>query len=364
MMEDRAYRDLLAEKAAECFLCLEDRDADPQAQRRWRAWLSESPAHRRAFEACRSAWKASAGLDMAWPTAAEIAADTYRGDAPILLPGQRPAGGAARRRDPDAWPRLRDRLAGFRVPLVTATLLLLAAIIATERGFFGASPDAPNIYATGRGEQKRLTLSDGSEIMLGPESRLEVRLRPTDRIFHLRAGEAIFTATHNPARPFRVYAGSGWVEDIGTAFDVRSDPDRVTVTVIQGEVAVGALSSDGGDGRQPGPADGVRLIQNQQVSIGAALGPVHAVDASLATAWRDGQLAYIDQPLGSVVADLRRYSMKDIVMQDQSVAALRYTGTVSVNELDQWAIGLARVYPVRIQILGDRLVLAARPGDR
>ena len=208
----------------------------------------------------------------------------------------------------------------------------------------------------GRGEQRQLTLPDGSVVALGPEVRLEVQLEPARRVFNLTRGEAIFTAAHDPKRPFLVYAGAGWIEDIGTVFDVRSDPDHVTVTVIQGAVEVG----------RPGLAAGGTLIlsRNQQVSFGAASGPVETVDATLTTGWREGQVAYVNQPLEKVVSDLRRYSMKDIVLQDPSIGALRYTGTVSVDELDHWAEGLARVYPVQIQLAGDRLLIAAKRKDR
>jgi transmembrane sensor len=192
--------------------------------------------------------------------------------------------------------------------------------------------------------------------MLGPEVRLEVQFQPAQRVFRLTRGEAIFTAAHEAGRPFLVYAGSGWIEDIGTAFDVRSDPDRVTVTVIQGQVAVGAPGA-GAQGK-------LILSRDQQVSFGATADAVQTVDAGQATAWRNGQIAYIDQPLEKVVSDLRRYSMKDIVLQDPSVGALHYTGTVSVSELDQWAAGLTRVYPVRIQVAGDRLLIGARRKDR
>ena len=216
---------------------------------------------------------------------------------------------------------------------------------------------------TGRGEERQLTLPDGSVIVMGPQVRLEVEMLPAQRTFRLTQGEAIFTAAHDAARPFRVYAGSGWVDDIGTAFDVRSDPDRVTVTVIQGEVEVDTPAA-AATGQSAPAAARTRLSRDQQVSFGETQGQVHVVDARQATAWRDGQLAYIDQPLETVVADLRRYSMKDIVMQDPAVRALRYTGTVSIGELDHWAAGLARVYPVQIQTQSDRLVIAAKRKDR
>jgi transmembrane sensor len=341
------------EKAAECFLSLEIGTTDRLTRLRWRAWLAESAEHRDAFQACRETWNAAAGAKTEQPGNAELSLDGYDGEVPV----------AAIRRGRLGLAQPDDMR---RVPLsrgtwmALAASLVLAAVVAIRHHPTAVQPPTPAAvaYETGRGEQRQLTLSDGSVIMMGPEVHLEVELLPTQRIFRLTSGEAIFTAAHDAARPFRVYAGPGWIDDIGTAFDVRSDPAQVTVTVIQGEVEVGTAHQDHAD---PKP---VRLTRNEQISFGDTRGPVRTVDARQTTAWRDGQLAYIDQPLANVVDDLKRYSMKDIVMPDPSVGALHYTGTVSIGELDHWAAGLARVYPVQIQIQGDRLLISAKRKDR
>ena len=338
----------LREKAAECFLSLEIGTPDPATRLRWRGWLAESQAHRLAFEACRAAWNAAAGASATYPTDLELLRDSYAGDRPIAEIYDRPLSAAT-------LDDRRPRIAGSGWMVLAAASAAIAAVIATRQHPAPDQPTAPIAYETGRGEQRQLTLPDGSAITMGPRTHLEVHLMPAQRTFRLTTGEAIFTAAHDPARPFRVYAGAGWVEDIGTAFDVRSDPDHVTVTVIQGEVEVGTRSD-----HQAAPAAPVRLSRDQQVAYGETQGPVHTVDASQTTGWRDGQLAYIDQPLEQVVADLRRYSMKDIVLPDAAVGALRYTGTVSIDELDHWATGLARVYPVRIETLNDRLIIASK----
>lgn len=354
----------LGEKAAECFLTLEVGASDLRTRLRWRIWLAESPAHRRAFEACREAWKASEGLALEHPTDIELSQDRYEGEVSVALSQTHKFGWDQWSRDA-AHPR-RPRISRTLWGTLAAASLLVATVAGTQRRPASERPPEPIVYETGRGEQRQLTLPDGSTIMMGPEAHIEVQLLLTQRIFRLTTGEAIFTAAHDPLRPFRVYAGLGWIEDIGTAFDVRSDPDQVTVTVIQGEVEVGTPGPDSKPGQdQPRMAAAtIRLSHDQQLSFGMIRGPVHAVDARRTTAWRDGQLAYIDQPLENVVADLRRYSMKDIVMEDPAVGALHYTGTVSIGELDHWATGLARVYPVQVQMLGDRLTIAAKRKDR
>ena len=338
---------VLREKAAECFLALEVGTTDRLTRLRWRTWLAESAEHRRAFGACRESWAAAAGARVPQPTAAELEQDRYGGDVPV----------ASLRLHPPVSKWADEPKGRIRLPrsawIGLAAMLVLAVIAATQyRPAAPARTPAAVVYETGRGEQRQLTLPDGSVVTLGPEVRLEVRLEPDRRVFNLMRGEAIFTAAHDPKRPFLVYAGSGWIQDIGTAFDVRFDPDEVTVTVLQGEVEVG------GPGSQT--TGNLRLSRNQQVSYGTATETVRTVDATQAIGWREGQIAYINQPLEKVVLDLRRYSMKDIVLQDPSVGALRYTGTVSVDELDQWAAGLARVYPVQIQVAGDRLLIAAK----
>jgi transmembrane sensor len=340
----------LREKAAECFLALEVGTTDRLTRLRWRAWLAESAEHRRAVEACREAWIGAAAAMVQLPGAAELSQDRYDGDVPI-------ATARAHRLVPQWSDEARGRFLVSRSAWMgMAASLLLAAVIALHYQPVPQPAPGPVVYETGRGEQQQLTLPDGSVVMLGPEVRLEVQFEPARRVFRLIRGEAIFTAAHAPGRPFLVYAGSGWIEDIGTAFDVRSDPDHVTVTVIQGEVEVGAPGA--------GPQGSLRLARNQQVSFGATASAVETVDAAQATAWRDGQIAFFDQPLEKVVSDLRRYSMKDIVLQDPSVGALHYTGSVSISELDNWATGLARVYPVQIEIIGDRLLIAGKRKDR
>ena len=345
----------LREKAAECFLALEVGSTDRLTRLRWRAWLAESAEHRRAVDDCRRAWIASAAAKVPMPGNPELSLDRYDGAVPV-------AAARAHRLVPQWSDEPPGRLLISRSAWMgMAASLLLAAVIAFH--YRPVQQQAPTavVYETGRGEQRQLTLPDGSVVMLGPEVRLEVQFEPAQRVFRLMRGEALFTAAHEPGRPFLVYAGSGWIEDIGTAFDVRSDPDRVTVTVIQGEVKVGAPGAG-----PPGssPWSNLILSRDQQISFGKTTEAVQTVDAAQATAWRGGQIAYIDQPLEKVVSDLRRYSMKDIVLQDPSVGALHYTGTVSVSELDHWATGLTRVYPVQIEVAGDRLLIGPRRKDR
>jgi transmembrane sensor len=358
MTGNASSRDELAELAAECFLCLRDPEADPQRKRRWHAWLAESPANREAFERCRAIWSAPLPADLRWPSEAEMAADSYEGDAPIPLP----ASGRRKAADGTHWRPVwgtRPWSPAARISAITAVgLAAVLGVIAVARLTEWTRP--PVLYATGRGEQRRVILPDGSGVVLGPETRLEERFRPDERDITVQGGAALFTVVHDEARPFRVYAGSGTIQDLGTVFNVRSGPDGVTVTVAEGSVSVAPSRA----GRQGSAPAAVTLTKGRQVTYRETLGPVQTVDPAIATAWRDGQLVFVDQTLRDVVADLQRYSAKDIALSGQAVDELRFTGTISVDKIDQWAIGLARVYPVQIENGDRRLVIAARPRDQ
>jgi transmembrane sensor len=93
-----------------------------------------------------------------------------------------------------------------------------------------------------------------------------------------------------------------------------------------------------------------RLSVGQQLSIDAADGSanIQTVDAIGIAAWRKGRLQYRNEPLRSVIADLTRYSARDIVIANPQIADLRITGTVFANDVDSWLQSLETALPVRV----------------
>jgi len=348
-MKQQDPSDKVVAEAIECFQCLVDPDADPKIRTRWVAWLAD-PEHRAAYERVARTMRRPVPDDV-WPSADEVERDTYDPRMPIhehLAQQDAQASG---------WWRLlstRSLSAGL-----VAVAVLLLAMVTTEYVSRLSSPATVAhaiSYQTDRGETRGISLSDGSEITLGPLS--EVRLLPNDasRSVTLVRGEALFTVTHDPARPFEVRAGDGTVQDIGTAFAVSVRTDAVTVTVVDGRVAVSTGSGGG--------PDATAIVErNQQISYSGRLGPVAAVDSDVATGWAHGRLAYIDRPLAEVVADLARYSTVDLSLGDAGVGALRYTGTIAPGAIDQWAATLAKAYPVEVERIDNRMILRSKPGN-
>jgi len=347
-MKQQDPSDKVVAEAIECFQCLVDPDADPKIRTRWVAWLAD-PEHRAAYERVARTMRRPMPDDV-WPSADELERDTYDPRMPIHE--------HLARQDAETlgwWRLLSTR--SLSAGLIAVAVLLLAIVTTVYLGRLSAPTTVAQAisYQTDRGETRGISLSDGSEIALGPLS--EVRLPPGEasRSVTLLRGEALFTVTHDPARPFEVRAGDGKVQDVGTAFAVSMRPEAVTVTVVDGRVAV----STGSGG---GPAAAVIVERNQQISYSGRLGPVTAVDSDIVTGWARGRLAYIDRPLAEVVADLARYSTIDLSLGDADVGALRYTGTVAPGAIEQWAATLAKAYPVEVEHIGNRMILRSKPG--
>ena len=90
------------------------------------------------------------------------------------------------------------------------------------------------------GEQKTITLPDNSVVQLNTNSRLQFDYRGQARAVYLHQGEVHFSVAKNPDRPFEVYAGTGRVRAIGTAFSVTLNDrsDEVNVLVTEGVVEI------------------------------------------------------------------------------------------------------------------------------
>ncbi|MCF6402481.1 FecR domain-containing protein [Chitinophaga filiformis] len=137
---------------------------------------------------------------------------------------------------------------GNRKTPLLRTLFIRRAVAAVFILCFGAAllvflhpwqpTKVPSMLAlTSSDDILRDTLPDHSSVTLTPGSRLE---RPASfddagRTVHLH-GEAYFSVAPDARKPFIVHTGSADIKVIGTAFNVRTNKDSVTVQVDNGAV--------------------------------------------------------------------------------------------------------------------------------
>ncbi|GAB3985939.1 FecR family protein [Spirosoma daeguense] len=138
------------------------------------------------------------------------------------------------------------------LPFAAQTPADLQKIINTETGF------------------KQIDLPDGSQIKLAPAAQVTYSARMNSELSRnvFLTGEATFTVTKNPQKPFMVYANGLVTQVVGTSFTVKAlnNVDRVTVVVHTGKVAVFPLTSlKAAQKSQQRIAKQILLTPNQQV---------------------------------------------------------------------------------------------------
>ncbi|CAI3810477.1 Protein FecR [Pseudomonas sp. MM221] len=179
-------------------------------------------------------------------------------------------------------------------------------------------------YATATGESRSIQLDDGSQLQLNTDTAVQVQLAQGERRVRLLRGEAWFDVARDPARPFVVKAGEGWVRVVGTRFSVASDAEQTRVKVAQGKVEVNA-----------GHGPGVFLEPGQAVEYTAgSLAALHPFDPASAFAWRQRQLVFSQQPLAEVVAELNRYWPGQTVLLGDGLRQRKVSGVFEIDKPD------------------------------
>lgn len=367
--------DPVLQEAAEWLLELRSGNVSSQRITEWQRWLSEA-AHRQAFDRVESLWHMTAEVNARWPSEAELTLDRYIADEGISAwrarAGSDVSAGARRhwlRQVPQmlgAWPWRRARFFTFSASAVAAAIVMLLVYWPTISVFLHGGTRIS--LHTGIGESRTFTLQDGTVISVGPDTTLTATLGKHFRTVALQSGDAYFRVRKDPAKPFTVHAGRSTVTDLGTVFDVRHVGSGIVVSVAEGVVRVTAALPQ----REPGSklnspnADVRRLAMRVTAGQRLAMEPfdtaprISSIDRRWVAGWRRGHLYFLDEPLGSVVADLNRYSTRRIIVADPDIARLRVTAAVSVHDIDSWLASLRTTFSVRVVRRVDHLIIEPR----
>lgn len=220
-------------------------------------------------------------------------------------------------------------------------------------------------YETPVGGQSKITLADGSSVILNTNSLLEVNFSGKGRDVYLRRGEAYFDVVHDKARPFTVYADNYVVRDIGTAFDVHlAKPGLVEVGVTKGSVEV--TPADRGQGSGPAKSLGI-IAAGQNIVLGEKVERAKVVsspDLGRTLAWRQGQLIYTGQPLSEVLADVSRYSDIKIELADPALGNLPVGGAFRTDQIEAIFAALENNFGIRAEWVDPQHVRFTSGGEK
>lgn len=326
-----------------------------------RKWAAQSPRHREALERATEFW-----------TDANLLSELA---VPLARVRSKPKVGALLWYADlkSSWTRLTAAV------VVLAAVATFAVYFGQQIGWNGADQ---GIYRTAVGEQRVLTLADGSAVQLDTDSQIRVEYQPQLRTVHLLRGKAHFEVEGNPERPFEVRAGTGLVRAVGTAFSVQLVDESVKVIVEEGRVdlarvalpvsaetngkSLPANKSDPAEQNPRQPTDGLNeqiflsLEQGQGVVFGSGRDDiVELAEKAMAKeqAWRRGLLIFAGEPLKEVLREVTRYTNTNVEITDPSLENLMIGGRFRVGELDALLDVLQAGFGVRVSYVDQEHIV-------
>lgn len=226
---------------------------------------------------------------------------------------------------------------------VAASILLISGLVMLQLPLLQR---LNSDVATAAGERRQIQLADGSKLLLGSASAVDVDLRGPVRKIRLVQGQMFIDVTHD-GRPFVVDVDDAQVQVLGTRFSVSRGRDRDEVILLKGKVEV---SSSNGDKRLLDP--GQRLTLS-----GSRLDQVEKVDAERLLAWREGQLRVREVPLREVLEQLADYQGSRLLYIDEQVGRRLVSGSFNLDQADTALDALASTQNLRIDNVAGQWII-------
>ena len=304
-------------------------DSEPERRQRLDAWQRRSPAHAAAMRRAAAHWRL---LGQAR-------------DAPLTLRE------SARLAIDAHLASLLDHPRRAVLPLAIAAVLafwLAAVLFAPFEGSADPAQTAAVVpepmvdrFQTARGEQRNLTLDDGSRVWLDWETAIEVAYTDTARQLHLRRGKAFFAVAPDPARPFSVRIEEVEARAVSTEFAVhRRAANVIDVAVLEGRVAVTPAVSQ--------TETVLNAAETLRVTKGAA-GEIRSRRPAELGAWRDGLVIFENRALREALETLEPYTSYRIDSRYLLDPDRPVSGTFFVDKGDAALRALMQTY----RLIGD-----------
>jgi transmembrane sensor len=319
---DDALAQRAAEDAARWLAALTDENCSDDEREQFFRWLRNSTLHVNEFLRVSTLARHAKRRDV-WPAdSIESLIAAAQGNSNVTTLEPRPSA------PPAAPPRSAARWAiAASVAIAIGTTALLIRQPYFERLF-------DQSYLTATGEQRSVTLDDGSVVELNSQSRLLARLSEAERVVELTEGEAIFRVVRDPKRPFRVRTGVTEIVALGTAFNVNANQARTVVTVLEGRVRVSERVRGVPATGAAALIEDIELSMGEQLTVGVDIPAIRIAlqDTGKVTSWTQRRLIFEDMTVSEAATEFARYSSRRIRIDDERIAARKITGVFDATD--------------------------------
>ena len=198
-----------------------------------------------------------------------------------------------------------------------------------------------------------LRLADASRIFLDANTtvRYPNRIAGDARTVYLDRGNAFFSVSHDPERPFTVQLDGSSVTVLGTSFNIEATAEQVYVSVRTGTVRFAA-----------GNAASILQAGNGAI-YHRKTHTLQAVDATNrnADAWITHELRFVDASLQEVLTSLEDYYHVQISLQDSIANFRKFNASFRKNKLEEVLDVLEATYPIAVERKDSRVIIRNLP---
>ncbi|WP_412468137.1 FecR domain-containing protein [Pedobacter sp. KLB.chiD] len=224
--------------------------------------------------------------------------------------------------------------------------------------FFNATVRIHTTY----GERKKITLPDGSEVILNANSTLSYPRAyawKQNRAVKLE-GEAYFKVKHlnrdiaqvKRGELFTAQTGTIEVQVLGTTFNIRERRGMAHVALIEGSVRVRSVKT--GQRYQMKPGNVV------QINSRNGLLTVEKQGSLQQSAWTDGRLIVNQTTVNEILRDFEDVYGYRVILDDPALGDKKIDGSISIKSEEGLLFTLSHILNVNIQKQGKVIYLKNR----
>jgi transmembrane sensor len=198
-------------------------------------------------------------------------------------------------------------------------------------------------YRTAKGQQKQVTLPDGTQVKLNTATAFDISFDDKTRLLSLREGEIQVHTTMTGSqelKPFIVKTQDAILSPFDANFTVRQYSELTRVGVIEGRVKiVPKLAND---------AEGNVFKTGHQVELSSHAFLSHKPLATDTISWLDNMLAVHNMPLNKFIQEVSRYH-RGLLRVSPDIANIDVSGAFPVQDINIIFNMLSHTYPINIK---------------
>jgi len=269
----------------------------------------------------------------------------------------------------------------FVIANAAAIVLVVSVIFGFQygfdsvKGFFEKNNQEliANNYQTSVGEQKTISLDDGSIVTLNTDSEIQVDYSSAARNLRLVKGEAYFNVAKDSQRPFNVAVAGRYVTAIGTAFNIHfKSSDMVEVLVAEGIVSLsGTESAPMDNGKEDSNSNNqdkntflpLTISSGKRVVLEGDDKKIETIDSQNLInelSWQRGIIIFEGETLEQVLKEISRYTAVKITIEDEDIKDVRIGGFYKIDDVNGLLTALNNNFGIKSSINKDKDIMLYR----